>query len=182
MIGDLFYPNDPALAKETNSDLRDLQRWNALHNQLVNVYTGLAQQIRSFNSFPMSILVLQYHLIYTAEDLDNLPPADNPKIAESTVKLVESAALDVLSVKMATGAVRAMVGRVANVYRESGTFRSNIGKSSAELTEDAAENLAEGLVADIDQVAGQTDLLAFANVDFLTDTDLSNDALSSLAD
>ena len=43
MIGDLFYPNDPALAKEANSDLRDLQRWNALHNQLVNVYKGLAQ-------------------------------------------------------------------------------------------------------------------------------------------
>ena len=98
----------------------------------------------------MSILGLQYHLIYTAEDLDNLPPADNPKIAGSTVRLVESAALDALSVKMATGAVRAMVGRVANVYRESGTFRSNVGNGSAELTEDAVEKLAEDLVVDID--------------------------------
>lgn len=181
MIGDLLYPDDPALAKEANSDLEELQRLNALHNQLVNVYKELAEHIRTFDGFLMSILVLHYHLIYTAEDLNDLPPADRPKIAGATVKLVETAALDALSIKMAASGIKAISSRIANLYQEGGTFRANTSEGSTELTADEAESLAEDLAPEIDQIAGQTDLLTSANVDLLTNTELSAEELSSFS-
>lgn len=75
----------------------------------------------------MSILVMQDYLVYTAEDLENIPQTDLPQLTESLADKIESAALDAVTVKMAYGGIQAQtppdaVGPVAPSQPRFGAF------------------------------------------------------------
>jgi len=179
MIGDLLYPDNPNLAREANADQYKLARLNALHNQLVTIYRELANDIRTFDSDLMSLLVLHYHLVYAEEDLENLPDTRIPQITDSLANKIEEAGFAALSVNLAYNGIKAIYNRIANVLKEGGSYRANI--EGGELNEEGVANLSEDLAPEIESVAGQSDLLSSANIDLLTNTELETTQIDNYA-
>ncbi|MFK0733105.1 MAG: hypothetical protein ACFKPT_25200 [Gloeotrichia echinulata GP01] len=177
MIGDLLYPDNPDLAREANDDQQKLEKIHTLHNQMVTIYRGLAEDIRTFDSYLMGVLVLQYHLVYTQEDLENLPDTKVPQMTKSLADKIEGIGIDALSIKMAYNGLKAIYNRIANAYQESGSYRANM--EGGELSEDGAANLAEDLAPQIDSIAAQSDIVSSANIDLLTNTELSQAEMTS---
>lgn len=162
MIGDLLYPDNADMAAELNRDQDTLQRTNALHNDLVNAYRALADEIRTFDAYLMALLVMQYHLVYAREDLENLPDTRMPTITSSIADTIESLALDAVTVKMAYGGLKAIGSRIANVVQEGGSYRAAAGQNPAAL---------EGeMQSQLDVVSTQSNLVRAGNVDMLTQT------------
>ncbi|HKK29814.1 MAG TPA: hypothetical protein VKA18_05400 [Alphaproteobacteria bacterium] len=181
LIGDLLYPDNPDLAREANQDQQKLEKLHTLHNEIVTVYRELAADIRTFDNYLMAVLVLQYHLVYAAEDLEDLADPDVPQVAKSLADKIETAAIDALALKMGYNGVKAIYNRIANVYRESGSYRANLEEGSGELSDEGAANLSEELAPEIDSVASQSEFVASGNVDLLTNTELTTEELSSYA-
>lgn len=179
LIGDLVYPDNPDLAREANADQQELEKIHSLHNQMVEIYRGLADDIRTFDSYLMALLVLQYHLVYTKEDLENLPDTNVPQITQSLADKIEQVGLDALAIKMGYNGVKAIYNRIANAYRESGSYRGNM--DGGELSEEGAADLSEELVPEIDGIAAQSEFVSSGSVDLLTNTEMSTAELSSYA-
>jgi hypothetical protein len=174
LIGDLIYPNNASDARKLNREQVTLQKTNELHNDLVNAYASLAEEIRTFDTYLMAILVLQYHMTYTKEDLDDLPDAKSPKITQSLASKIETLALDALSIKMGYSGIKAIGRKIANVVKESGSYKESISEGQ--------DAVAENLQPELENVASQSDIARSGNVDILTDTDASVEELGDMAE
>ncbi len=174
LVGDIIYPDNSDKARELNKEQTTLQNTNALHNELVNNYTELANHIRSFDAYLMAILVMQYYITYTKEDLDNLPDTKNPKITKSIADKIETIALDAISIKMGYNGIKAIGQKIANIVKESGTYKDSISEGEQAVTEE--------LQPELENLATQTDLIRSGNVDLLTDTEATPEELAELAD
>lgn len=174
LIGDLLYPDNAEEARKLNKEQQTLQKTNSLHNELVNAYAELAEQIHSFDAYLMAILVMQYHMIYTKEDLEKLPDTKTPKITQSIADKIETVALDALSIKMGYNGIKAIGRRIANVVRESGSYKNSISKGD--------DAVADELQPELEEVATQTDVIRSGNIDVLTKTDATPSELSDLAE
>lgn len=173
MIGDLLYPDNPDLAKEANEDQKKLQKTHELHNALVTSYRQVADKTRTFDSYLMSILAMQYYFVYAKEDLEDMPDTDCPTITQSLADKIESVALDALSIKMGYNGIKAIYNRLSNVTREGGTFRENIAEGP--------ESVSEELAPEIDSIAAQSEVISSANIDMLTNTSMTGEELSAYA-
>jgi hypothetical protein len=173
LIGDLLYPDNEDMARRLNKEQQTLVDTNALHNDLVNAYRALAEDIGKFDAYLMALLVMQYHLAYTQEDLQNLPATSMPKLTESLADKIEQVALDALSIKMGLSGLKAIGQRIANVVREGGSYSGSIARGG--------EAVAEDLQPELDIVSTQADLLRSGNIDLLTETDVTAPELGDLA-
>jgi len=178
ILGSLLYPDNAKMAKELNDKEEQLRELNNLHNDLVNSYHAVGQQVKTFDAYLMSLMAMHYHLAYSEQDLSDLPKSDIPALSQSWADNIETGAMDILTVKMAVDGFKAIRTGVSNLCREGGIF-----SRTAPVGEDA---LAEGMGGEIEMVSLQTPLIRSSSVDMLTTEETSNlsemsSELSSLA-
>lgn len=173
MIGDLLYPDNADLARAANAVQERLLQTNALQNDLVNVYRGLAEMIRTFDAYLMAILVMQYQMVYAAEDLENLPDVHLPRLTESLADDLESLALDAVTVNAGLSGLRAIGNRIANIVSESGTYSGSIAEGS--------QSVARALGPELESVAARAPMVQSGTVRVLTITDLDATQLAELS-
>lgn len=160
ILGSLLYPDNDELAKELNDKEDKLQKTNALHNDFVNSYRAVGEATKSFDAYLMAIMVMQYHLAYTEEDLQNLPSEQIPQLTQYWADTVETDVLDVLTVKMAVDGFKAITNGVANLFREGGIFRraSPLGDAT----------LAKELGSEVQVISARAPVVRTASVELLT--------------
>ncbi|HEX5734542.1 MAG TPA: hypothetical protein VF131_17035 [Blastocatellia bacterium] len=162
ILGDLIYPGNEKRAAELNEKEDNLRKTYALQNDLVNSYRHLGESIKTFDAYLMAIMVMQYHIAYTEEDLENLPDLDLPKLSSSTADTLEELALELLSIKMAIDGIKAIKNKVSNPVKESG-----IVKKTGPQGEEA---LSKELGGEVETLSMRTSILKSGNVDLLTTT------------
>lgn len=174
LIGDILYPDNAEKARELNKEQETLEKTNALHNSLVNSYAILADKIRTFDAYLMAVLVMQYHIAYTKEDLDNLPETTIPKLTQSIADKIETAALDAMSINMGLRGLKAIGQKIGNIVRESGSYKSSIKSGKDAVSKE--------LESDLNELSTKTDLVRSGNVELLTKTDTPPSDLSQLGE
>jgi hypothetical protein len=163
------------MARQLNEEQQMFEKTNALHNDMVNTYRTLADQIRTFDGYLMAILVMQYHLAYAREALEDLPETDMPKLTKSIADKIEDVALDAVGVKMAYNGLKAIGRRIANIVQESGIYKKWRSGESDEPMEAEME-------PELDSISTQSSLLRSGNVELLTGTDMDAKELGDMAD
>ncbi|HEX5734540.1 MAG TPA: hypothetical protein VF131_17025 [Blastocatellia bacterium] len=168
LIGDLLYPDNADMARELNKEQLTLEKTNALHNDMVDTYRSLAEEIGTFDSYLMAVMVMQYHLAYAKEDLENLPDTNMPRLTESIAEKIESLALDAVSVKMAYNGLKALGNRIGNIVQESGSYKSSFSNGGKAFEAE--------IQPELDSIRFRSGLLRSGNIDLLTrgDTDAAD--------
>lgn len=160
ILGSLLYPDDPKMAADLNAKQQKLQDENNLHNTLVNSYRLVGETTKTFDAYLMSLLAMHYYLTYTEEDLSNLPETDLPSITKSIADTIESAALDVLTAKMAVDGITAIKNGITNLVKQSGRFSRTAPEGDAAVS--------EGLGADVEATSLEAPMLRSGTVEVMT--------------
>ena len=122
MLGDIIYPDNREMAEDLNKKYQQLLDNNALQNNLVNSYHALASSITKFDAYLMSLLCMQYAIVYDEEKLANLPETNIPKITQSTADRIEIYALGGVGVLITLKTLKAMGNGVVNLYRNASVY------------------------------------------------------------
>ncbi len=159
VLGSLLYPGNAELSKKLNEDEDKLRQSNNLHNDLVNSYRLMGESIKSFDAYLMSIMAMQYYMVYTEEDLSNLPDEKLPAMSKYWADTVETLAMDTLTVKMSLDGFNAIKNGVGNLFKEGGIFN----RTAANPAE-----AAEALQSEVEAVGLREPLLNTGEVGSLT--------------
>jgi hypothetical protein len=145
ILGNLIYPDNPKLAEQLNASEDKLRQTNNLHNDLVNSYRLMGESTKSFDAYLMAIMSMHYYLVYTEEDLSDLPDEDLPALSNYWADTVESMAMDVLTVKMALDGFKAIKNGIGNLVKEGGIFNRTASHPAEASTTMESEINAVGL-------------------------------------